>query len=428
MNAINRFYRKFKSIGITEELDFSERLRIELSNLFILISLHALLLHVLYNALGPNELRAYLVPLTWLIIAMITVSLNHWHFHFAARLFLILITLIITVALHLLNGWPIRLEPMYMLLIVSSTFFFRPIIAIAVTAGILVAYLFVVYILRDFDPPWSGRLVPSAPIMYFLFSALSATALIGSVLLQNHRFQQRLRQQNDLLQKKNDEFERFSAILAHDLRTPVRHINSFTHLLKSKLQKGQFDAAQEQLKYLQEGGNKLNIILDDIASYFSIDSPEKETLENIPLEQLITQIKEELTNAFPEREFQITCKGESTIKSNSEYIYLLLKQLLANALLYNDQAVATVEISVVNTPKTVLIGVKDNGIGIPEEYHAYIFEHFRRVAPTYAPNNSGLGLSICQKIVVALDGQLSLQSSPGQGSTFEIELPRFPNQ
>lgn len=421
---MRRFYRGFKNIGITETLDFSERLRIELSNLFILISLHALVLHVLYNALGPNELLAYLVPLTWLVIAIITISLNHWHYYFAARLFLVLITLIITVALHLLNGWLIRLEPMYMLLIVSSAFFFRPAAAISVAATILIAYSFVAYTLRDFIPPWSARIVPTAPLTYFFFASLSAFALIGSVLLQSYRFQKRLRQQNMLLQKKNDEFERFNAILAHDLRTPVRHINSFTHLLAAKIKAGQFDAAEEQLQYLREGAHKLNNILNDIALYFSIASPENDHLETIHLPSLLAQIEAQITDDFPDRKFSITIHGETTLRSKVEYIRLLLSQLLNNALLYNEQEIAEIDISVANTSKKTQISVKDNGIGIPKAYHEYIFEHFRRVEPTYAPNNSGLGLSICQKIVVALGGEISMESQPGQGSTFVMKLPK----
>ena len=425
---MRRFYRGFKNIGITKTLDFSERLRIELSNLFILISLHALVLHVLYNALGPNELLAYLVPLTWLVIAITTISLNHWHYYFAARLFLVLITLMITVVLHLLNGWLIRLEPMYMLLMVSSAFFFRPAAAISVAATILIAYSFVAYTLRDFVPPWSARIVPTAPLIYFFFASLSAFALIGSVLLQNYRFQKRLRQQNMLLQQKNDEFERFNAILAHDLRTPVRHINSFTHLLAAKIKAGQFDKAEEQLEYLQNGATKLNVILNDIALYFSINTPEKEKLINISIPSMLAQIETQLAHDFPDKKIQITVQGPAIIYSEPEYLRLLFTQLITNALLYNDNAIVCIDVTVDSQVKASLISIKDNGIGIPEEYHTYVFEHFRRIAPHYAPNNSGLGLGICQKIVDELGGDLTLESSPGRGSTFFIALPFMSRQ
>ena len=103
---------------------------------------------------------------------------------------------------------------------------------------------------------------------------------------------------------------------------------------------------------------------------------------------------------------------------------LLFQHLLQNGLKYNKSLQPKVKIEVAEKGQRLEISFTDNGIGIEEKYHDYIFEHFKRLHSSSEYTGTGLGLSLCRKIVIKHGGQLLVQSELGKGSTFTISLPR----
>ena len=126
MNYLDKLFSQFQQLtklGISEELSFIEKLRIELCNLFVVISLPVAIFHVIYNVLGPNELKDYIIVAVWLMIAAITLGLNYLKKYFLARNFILYLGLGFAGTIHLLFGWEARTEPLYLLLILVSCYF-----------------------------------------------------------------------------------------------------------------------------------------------------------------------------------------------------------------------------------------------------------------------------------------------------------------
>jgi signal transduction histidine kinase len=111
------------------------------------------------------------------------------------------------------------------------------------------------------------------------------------------------------------------------------------------------------------------------------------------------------------------------MKGNNVYLSLLLQNLIENGIKYNRSERPEVNISVEQDATSFKITITDNGIGIDQSYFEEIFQPFKRLHSNREFEGSGLGLSICNKIVEKHDGQLSVNSIPDQGTTFNIIFP-----
>ena len=427
MKLISRLpllYQTIREVGITPELKFSERLRVKSSNTFILISLHALSFHVLYNFLGPNEPKAYLVPAVWSLISFGVLFLNFHKRYLLAKICIMGPTLLGIIALNLLNGSGIRLEPMYMLSVLFSVFFFRRNAAIVLSFLIGIAYISVAVYLKSHPAPWADQIIDSAPLAYFFFSIICVFLLAGNVLLENANFNQLLQANNQVLASKNKELERFNYILSHDLKTPLRHIISFSGLLERQINQEAFVEAGESIAFIQEGAARMNGIIKDIGSYASIDPvQDAQDRDWVDLNELIASIKEKMEVIFTHRPIEIRSTNLPTYFCCAKTVEMMLEQLIHNGLTYNESEVACIDISYRIKDQFLYIDLKDNGIGIEEKYHAYVFEHFRHLPSASNQNSSGIGLSISQKVVELYQGEISLDSAPNLGSTLTIQLP-----
>lgn len=423
LSKISSFYQKIREIGVTDELSFSEKIRVKLVNLFVLVSLHTLLLHVLYNFLGPNEIRAYLVPFVWTIIIGTTLFLNYRGKYFAAKFLITGISLVATVVLHRLNGWGIRLEPMYLLLIVSSAFFFTRKIAILMSIFVVLSYGGVAVYLSKYPAPWADRIIPTAPIMYFGFAIISIFVLTWSVLQENKKFNLKLKSQNDELTKKNHALERFNFILSHDLRTPVRHLVSFSELLERNIKRGDFTESKENLFFIKNGARRIYALLEDMTLFSNVDKKAESPGKWVDLNLLVDRLSLKLKKEFGSKEIQINTSALPPFFCSPYLFSILLEKIIHNGLIHNEHPTPTVDISHRTEGNFLILDFKDNGVGIEEAYHAYIFDHFRKLPTPKTLNRSGMGLTISQKIVSLYGGEINLYSNPQQGSIFSIRLP-----
>ena len=108
---------------------------------------------------------------------------------------------------------------------------------------------------------------------------------------------------------------------------------------------------------------------------------------------------------------------------NYSSMYLLFKNLIENAVKYNNSSQPTINLSYRNRKESFSIFVSDNGIGIPEEYQTGIWEMFSRLHNQDEYEGTGLGLATCKKIMENYGGNISVISEVGKGSTFELVFP-----
>ncbi len=240
-----------------------------------------------------------------------------------------------------------------------------------------------------------------------------------------------LRSKNKLLelyQSKVEEYsknmEEFSYTAAHDLKSPLRGIDSFLKLIIKK-NEGQWDEKDKKyLNIMNESCERMKSLIEDLLSFARSGILEQDK-EQIKLKDLVEEIFEGITS-YSKNNFPIlNVTHLPVISSYRVPITILFQNLMENALKYqpNDQT-PELRISFSETLTTWTFEIKDNGIGIEEEYLERIFKPFKRLHNQTTYPGSGLGLAACKKIVQNLEGQIWVRSEVGNGSTFGFKIPK----
>lgn len=212
----------------------------------------------------------------------------------------------------------------------------------------------------------------------------------------------------------NKELERFTYITAHDLKEPTRNIVSYSSLIDRKLIQKDYDAVAEYAGILSKNSTQLYKLIDKIMKFSSITKEEQLDKTEIQLGNIIEEIKELLADTLNKENVNIKYTNLPSIQGDSSLILILFKNLIENAIKYNENSLKTIEIGLRGNK----IFIKDNGIGIPKEYHAKIFEMFKKLHSKHEYDGSGLGLSICQRIANLHNYNIDIESEVNKGSTF----------
>lgn len=223
----------------------------------------------------------------------------------------------------------------------------------------------------------------------------------------------------------NLQLENFAHTVSHDLREPVRTINSFAQLLQKKYH-GQLDEdANTFLDFIAGSAANMNTLIEDLLEYSRINNSQHE-IEEIPVEQLLQAVVNALSGLIAEREATILiCTPLPVIRGNWTKINQLFQNLISNAIKFGwESTPPLVEIFAHEDKDHWIFAIRDNGIGIEPEYQPQIFLLFRRLHSRRYYPGSGIGLSLCKRVVEQHGGKIWVESQPGQGSTFYFNLPK----
>ena len=217
----------------------------------------------------------------------------------------------------------------------------------------------------------------------------------------------------------------FVANVSHELKTPLTAIRGFAEtLLSSDLPA---DDARGHLEIILRHSERLSRLVDDLLELSRIESG-KFSLEPTDLDvgALVSAMCRELEPRLRERGISVRIRTENAPRANADVraVEQILQNLLDNAVKYSDPERA-IEVRIYAEGAAVRVDVADQGIGIPEADRARIFERFYRVdrARSREQGGTGLGLSIVKHLVQASGGEVSVESTPGTGSTFSFTLP-----
>lgn len=423
LNTISKFYQWLTSIGVTDELPFSEKLRVELNNLFLGIALPCIIFHLIYNTLGPRLLASYLISGSWLLIFLVPLWLNYLGKYTFAKLYTIIIPLLGTMAVHLLHGWGIRIESVYLLLILISFFFFKKKRALVLSAFVILAFVIVAVLLLFIQPPLANKLLPTVPLLYYTFTVISAVFLVGKVLTENNKFNAITNAQNNSLAKKNNQLENFTYIASHDLKTPIRNIVSFAGLLERSVKRKQYSLAEEHLAYVTSSADQMSALVKDILQISSFDYSREEVRTETDLNDVLKQTIQSLQNELLRRNAIIDCEDLPVYLCNKDEFCLVFQNMLQNGIKYNEAETPTIKLWYTQSGNELRIHIEDNGIGIEEAYQKQVFDFFKRLHTSDKYQGTGLGLGLCKRIIESYQGHILLSSSLGKGSIFTIVLP-----
>lgn len=248
-------------------------------------------------------------------------------------------------------------------------------------------------------------------------------ATLGSLIdvTERKQMEQRLQQMTDEMQRSNTELEQFAYVISHDLQEPLRMVSSYTQLL-AKRYSNKLDAdADEFIAYAVDGAKRMQTLLHDLLDYSRVGTRGK-PFSLVNCEHIVEQAMANLKIAIEECGASVSYDVLPTIMGDEGQLVRLFQNLIGNAIKFRREEAPQVNISAQRRNNTVTFSVKDNGIGIDPQHSQSIFEIFRRLHTSEEFQGTGMGLAICKKIVERHGGHISVQSQPGQGSTFYFSV------
>ncbi|SHF15042.1 PAS domain S-box-containing protein [Cnuella takakiae] len=229
------------------------------------------------------------------------------------------------------------------------------------------------------------------------------------------------------LQRSNEELQQFAHVTSHDLKEPLRKIKTFTSRLQLELQEKVGEQSMGHLQKIQHAASRMTAMIDGVLQYASLNEAEQPR-EPVDLAHILHDIRADLEVLIDERNAVLSLHCSTQVYGVPILIYQLLYNLINNSLKFARQGVPP-QITIDCEPfdlegeAAVKITVSDNGIGFHKDYAADIFKSFKRLHSKDRYEGTGLGLSLCKKIVEGHRGTISATSVEGAGAVFTIILP-----
>ena len=231
------------------------------------------------------------------------------------------------------------------------------------------------------------------------------------------------------LNRSNEELEQFAYIASHDLQAPLRKITAFSDRLKNKYSDVIDERGQEYLVRMQNAAQRGQQMINDLLELSRVTTdgkPFQKTLLNQVIQDVLCDLEVDIEKSGG----SVEVGDLPAIEADATQMRQLFQNLIANALKFHKpETPPEVTISTNgDTSSQVQISVQDNGIGFEEEFIERIFQPFHRLHGQSEFEGSGIGLSVCRKIVERHGGGIEAQSQPGEGTTFIITLPTHVKQ
>lgn len=250
-------------------------------------------------------------------------------------------------------------------------------------------------------------------------------------LKENKEINEQLDQARILAERASSSKTRFLANMSHDIRTPMNAIVGLTELMHYHLEEPEI--LQNYLAKLQSSSHYLLDLINDILDLSKIENGSVElNLERMDpgkqIEQIVTIIRPKIEKKKQTLSVQSECENFGALMGDPVRFRQILMNLLSNAVKYTPEG-GKISLTIRKTEKTeqtekYQFVIEDSGIGMTPEFIEHIFEPFARAeAEVKGIQGTGLGMAITKNLVDAMDGTIQVESTPGKGSRFEIELP-----
>jgi len=240
--------------------------------------------------------------------------------------------------------------------------------------------------------------------------------------LLNRKAHGETHQQLDALRQKVQLQDDFLATISHELRTPLGFIKGYSTTLLRSDTTWDSEVSKEFLTIIDEEADRLAQLIDNILESAKLQSRSVQlNVQLLRLDALIRDVVIRVRTRHKKLDVDLQLEAAPPIQGDNVRLTQVFENLFSNAVKYAEGSKITVIAKTVDN--SLLVTFSDQGPGIPRAYLPYIFERFYRVPGDRSNTGSGLGLYICNQIIMAHRGKIWVESELNQGTTFYIQLP-----
>lgn len=259
---------------------------------------------------------------------------------------------------------------------------------------------------------------------FYFFKIYNKNSIIYLQKKQLENSNKELQKVNVKLSAINEELDKFSSVVAHDIKSSIVEIMQNVKNVNNKNDILTLAEIQKEIDKIDKESKKLYEFVDFLLATARNTKNINVDTQLIDFESTLNEVKESLQNSIILTDAQITIRKPIPVFHGYKvHIFQLFKNLIENAIKYSKPTEPPkIEIWFETKKSFLIINIKDNGLGIPKEKQKDIFEMFVQSRSTDADKGTGIGLNICKKIVMSYNGKINVHSTEGIGTTFRIIL------
>ena len=260
---------------------------------------------------------------------------------------------------------------------------------------------------------------------------LRLTAIVRDITEQKQAKEALERHAHDLA-RSNEELEQFAYVASHDLQEPLRKIRAFGALLVDEKRESLDEEGRQYIDFMTDAAARMQTLVSDLLALSRVTTA-AQPFEDLALDEVFGMVLSDLSVALQEADGRVGVDAAPTIEADRTQMEQLFRNLIGNALKFRKPGVAprvTVRFTDEAAPLAAVPGpahtivVADNGIGFEPSQGSKLFQPFKRLHARQQYEGAGIGLAICEKIVLRHHGRITASATPGEGATFTVTLPR----
>ncbi|WP_254521970.1 sensor histidine kinase [Natrinema caseinilyticum] len=233
--------------------------------------------------------------------------------------------------------------------------------------------------------------------------------------LERHRSERKLEASNERL-------EQFANAASHDLKEPLRMVSSYLTLLEDRYE-DELDAdGREFVEFAVDGADRMQAMIDGLLAYSRVET-RGDPLEPVDLNAVLADVRNDLELRLEETDATLSSESLPRVEGDADQLRQLFQNLLSNALEYSGDEPPRIRVEARRKGGDWHISVSDEGIGIPPDDEERVFEVFERLHTREEHAGTGIGLTLCRRIVERHGGEIWVDSELDEGSTFRLTLP-----
>jgi signal transduction histidine kinase len=262
----------------------------------------------------------------------------------------------------------------------------------------------------------------------FMGIAAATFLVLGATISERRRAEEEMRLAHARAAEANLAKAEFLAVMSHELRTPLNAISGYVDLMSLGVDGSLSEKQRTSLTRIQLNQQHLLSLIDDVLSFAKIEAGRlRIDVQRVLVHDVIETLEPIVQPELQKKSLSYSCDpcdNSLSVRADPEKLRQILLNFLANAIKFTAQG-GRIRIGAERQGEYVRIWVSDTGIGIPDDQMARVFEPFFQVeqGPTRRYPGIGLGLAIARDLARAMDGEVLLQSTFGEGSTISLRLP-----